>query len=329
MGRGTRQRDRRRRERGFDRNRRWLGAGRRGGTGGMMVEIVEVSPRDGLQNEDRTLSTEDKLELVERAARTGVRRVEVTSFVRPDRVPQLADAAEVAKALPDNGIGYSALVLNVRGYQRAVEAGIREVTTLVLASDTFSERNQGTTTREAVEVVREIRRRGREDGVRVAITIGASFGCPFEGEVPESRFAGVAAAVADVDADEVSLADTIGVAVPSDIETRFGLLRECAPGVPMRVHLHDTRNTGVANAVAAVRSGVQALDASLGGIGGCPFAPGASGNVATEDLVYTLHRMGFDTGLDLGAAIEHARWVTGKLGVPLSGRLGRVGGFPT
>ncbi|GAB3434826.1 hydroxymethylglutaryl-CoA lyase [Actinophytocola sediminis] len=293
-----------------------------------MIEIVEVSPRDGLQNEDRTLSTADKLELVARAARTGVRRIEVTSFVRPDRVPQLADAAEVVAALADNGVGYSALVLNARGYQRAVAAGIREVTTLVLASDTFSQRNQGMSTAEAIAAVRDIRARGRADGVTVAVTIGASFGCPFEGEVPDERFRAVAAQVADLDADEVCLADTIGVAVPSDIERRFGVLAELAPEVPTRVHLHDTRNTGVANAVAAVRSGVRALDASLGGIGGCPFAPGASGNVATEDVVYTLHRMGFDTGLDLDETIEHARWVTDRLGVPLSGRLGRVGGFP-
>lgn len=292
------------------------------------MEIVEVSPRDGLQNEEKVLTTEEKLELIERAARTGVRRIEVTSFVRPDRVPQLADAAEVAKALADNGIGYSALVLNQRGYQRALDAGIREMTTLVLASDTFSRRNQGMSTREALDAVREIRQRGRADGVSVAVTIGASFGCPFEGEVPVERFTSVARAVADLDADEVCLADTIGVAVPSDIETRFGILRQCSPEVPMRVHLHDTRNTGVANAVAAVRSGVRALDASLGGIGGCPFAPGASGNVATEDLVYTLHRMGFDTGLRLDETIEHAKWVTGRLGVGLSGRLGRVGGFP-
>ncbi|GAB1510537.1 hydroxymethylglutaryl-CoA lyase [Actinophytocola sp. KF-1] len=292
------------------------------------VEIVEVSPRDGLQNEATTLSTADKLELVDRAARTGVRRIEVTSFVRPDRVPQLADAAEVATALPAGGVAYSALVLNVRGYERAVACGIREVTTVVLAGDTFSRRNQGMGTLDALDVVREIRGRGRVDGVRVAVTIGAAFGCPFEGEVAEDRFTSVAAAVADIDADEVCLADTIGVAVPSDVETRFGILRELSPTVPMRIHLHDTRGTGVANAVAAVRSGVRALDASLGGIGGCPFAPGASGNVATEDVVYTLHRMGYDTGLDLDETIAHARWVTGKLGVPVPGRVAKVGGFP-
>lgn len=292
------------------------------------VEIVEVSPRDGLQNEATTLSTTDKLELVERAARTGVRRIEVTSFVRPDRVPQLADAADVVAGLPSNGIAYSALVLNVRGYERAVATGIREVTTVVLASDTFSLRNQGTSTRDGLDVVREIVGRGRVDGVSVSVTIAAAFGCPFEGEVPVDRFTSVASAVAEMDADEVCLADTIGVAVPSDVEARFGILRSLAPAVPMRIHLHDTRNTGVANAVAAVRSGVRSLDASLGGIGGCPFAPGASGNVATEDLVYTLHRMGYDTGLDLDEAIEHAGWVTGKLGVPVTGRLAKVGGFP-
>ena len=292
------------------------------------VEIVEVAPRDGLQNEATTLSTADKLELVDRAARTGVRRIEVTSFVRPDRVPQLADAAEVVAGLPENGIAYSALVLNVRGYERAVATGIREVTTVVLASDTFSERNQGTTTREGLDVVREIAGRGRVDGVAVSVTIAAAFGCPFEGEVPEDRFTSVSEAVAGMDADEVCLADTIGVAVPSDVETRFGILRALSPDVPMRIHLHDTRNTGVANAVAAVRSGVRSLDASLGGIGGCPFAPGATGNVATEDLVYTLHRMGYDTGLDLDETIEHAAWVTGKLGVPVTGRLAKVGGFP-
>lgn len=292
------------------------------------VEIVEVAPRDGLQNEATTLSTADKLELVDRAARTGVRRIEVTSFVRPDLVPQLADAAEVVAALPENGIAYSALVLNVRGYERAVATGIREVTTVVVASDTFSERNQGTATRDGLDVVREIVGRGRVDGVSVSVTIAAAFGCPFEGEVPVDRFTSVAEAVAEMDAGEVCLADTIGVAVPSDVETRLGILRALSPDVPMRIHLHDTRNTGVANAVAAVRSGVRALDASLGGIGGCPFAPGASGNVATEDLVYTLHRMGYNTGLDLGETIEHAGWVTGKLGVPVTGRLAKVGGFP-
>jgi hydroxymethylglutaryl-CoA lyase len=292
------------------------------------VEIVEVSPRDGLQNERRALSTPEKVELIARARKTGVRRVEVTSFVRPDRVPQLADAAEVVAGLAGIDIVASALALNMRGYDRAVGAGIGEINTVVLATDTFSRRNQGMCTADAIAVAGAMLERARSAGVRLTITIGASFGCPFEGEVSDERFAHVLARVADLGADEIALADTIGVAVPSDIERRFALVHEYAPATPTRVHLHDTRNTGIANAVAAVRSGVKALDASLGGIGGCPFAPNATGNIATEDLVYLLDRMGIASGVALDPAIEHARWVTDRLGVPPAGRLANAGGFP-
>jgi len=292
------------------------------------VEIVEVSPRDGLQNERRALSTPEKVELIARAEKTGVRRVEVTSFVRPDRVPQLADAAEVVAGLAGIDVVASALALNMRGYDRAVGAGIGEINTVVLATDTFSRRNQGMSTADAIAVAGAMRERARSAGVRLTITIGASFGCPFEGEVSDERFADVLGRVADLGADEIALADTIGVAVPSDIERRFALVREYAPATPTRVHLHDTRNTGIANAVAAVRSGVKALDASLGGIGGCPFAPNATGNIATEDLVYLLDRMGIASGVALDAAIEHARWVTDRLGIPPAGRLVKSGGFP-
>jgi len=292
------------------------------------VEIVEVSPRDGLQNERRSLSISDKVELVTRARKTGVRRVEVTSFVRPDRVPQLADAAELVAGLAGIDIVASALALNLRGYERAVDAGIREINTVVLATDTFSERNQGVSTAAAIAGAAAMRERARGDGVRLTLTVGASFGCPFEGQVPDGRFAEVLARVSELGADEIALADTIGVAVPSDVERRFAMLHESAPATPTRVHLHDTRNTGIANAVAAVRSGVRALDASLGGIGGCPFAPNATGNIATEDLVYLLDRMGIASGVALEEAIEHARWVTGRLGIPPAGRLVRAGGFP-
>ena len=292
------------------------------------VEIVEVSPRDGLQNERRALSTPEKVELIARARKTGVRRVEVTSFVRPDRVPQLADAAEVVAGLAGIDIVASALALNMRGYDRAVGAGIGEINTVVLATDTFSQRNQGMSTADAIAVAGAMCERGRSAGVRLTITIGASFGCPFEGEVSDERFAEVLGRVADLGADEIALADTIGVAVPGDIERRFALLHEYAPATPTRVHLHDTRNTGIANAVAAVRSGVKALDASLGGIGGCPFAPNATGNIATEDLVYLLDRMGIASGVALDPAIEHARWVTDRLGIPPAGRLVNAGGFP-
>jgi hydroxymethylglutaryl-CoA lyase len=292
------------------------------------VEIVEVSPRDGLQNERRTLSTAEKVELVVRAQKTGVRRVEVTSFVRPDRVPQLADAAELVAGLAGIDIAASALALNLRGYERAVDAGIREINTLVLTTETFSQRNQGMSTADAIAGAAAMRERARGAGVWLTVTIGASFGCPFEGEVSDERFADVAARVADLGADEIALADTIGVAVPSDIERRFAVLHEYAPATATRVHLHDTRNTGIANAVAAVRSGVRALDASLGGIGGCPFAPDATGNIATEDLVYLLDRMGIASGLALDEAIEQARWVTDRLGIPPAGRLVKAGGFP-
>ncbi len=292
------------------------------------VEIVEVSPRDGLQNERRTLSTAEKVELVVRAQKTGVRRVEVTSFVRPDRVPQLADAAELVAGLAGIDIAASALALNLRGYERAVDAGIREINTLVLTTETFSQRNQGMSTADAIAAAAAMCERARDAGVRLTVTVGASFGCPFEGEVPDGRFADVVARVADLGADEIALADTIGVAVPSDIERRFAVLHGYAPGTATRVHLHDTRNTGIANAVAAVRSGVRSLDASLGGIGGCPFAPDATGNIATEDLVYLLDRMGIASGVALDEAIEQARWVTDRLGIRPAGRLVKAGGFP-
>ena len=295
------------------------------------VQIVEVSPRDGLQNEQRILATRDKLELVARARQTGVSKIEITSFVRPDRVPQLADAAEVVAGLGELGelgVTASALALNLRGYERAVSAGIRDVNAVVLASETFSQRNQGMSTSEAVANAKAMRERAEADGVSFTVTIAASFGCPFEGEMPEARLGEVIRWVAALGPDEIALADTIGVAVPTDVEQRFAMLREQAPQLPMRVHLHNTRNTGIANAVAAVRSGVTALDASLGGIGGCPFAPGATGNVATEDLVYLLERMGVPTGVDLDRAIEHPGWVASRLGIPLAGQLAKVGGFP-
>lgn len=292
------------------------------------IEIVEVSPRDGLQNEKRTLPTQDKVELINRAKALGMRRVEITSFVRADRVPQLADAAEVAAAVRECGVITSALALNVRGYERAVEAGVQDVNTAVLATETFSRRNSGMSTADAVAGARVMRERASSDGVAFTVTVSAAFGCPFEGEVSEQRLGEVIRQVVDLGPDEIALADTIGVAVPSEMERRFGLLRELAPQIPMRVHLHDTRNTAVANAVAAVRSGVTVLDASLGGIGGCPFAPGATGNVATEDLIYLLDRMGYRTGIDLDEAIADARWLVEQLGVRLTGRLAAVGGFP-
>ena len=294
------------------------------------VEILEVSPRDGLQNEKTILSTEDKVELVERAVRAGARRVEVTSFVNPSRVPQMADADELMAALPRaEGVKYAGLVMNRRGLERAMKAGVDEIDVVVVATDTFCRRNQGMSTAEACDTAAELVEEARAAGVFSTVTIGASFGCPFEGEVPLDRLHEVVQRVVDAGPDELALADTIGVAVPSDVTARLALAREVAgAAIPLRLHLHDTRHTGVANAVAAVEAGVRTLDASIGGAGGCPFAPNATGNVATEDLVYLFDRMGVTTGLDLGAVTETVGWLEERLGKQLPGALARAGGFP-
>lgn len=294
------------------------------------IEILEVSPRDGLQNEKTILATEDKVELVERAVRAGARRIEVTSFVNPARVPQMADADELMTALPRHeGVRYAGLVMNRRGLDRALARNVDEIDVVVVATDTFCQRNQGMSTAEACETAAELVAEARAAGVSSTITVGASFGCPFEGEVPTDRLREVVQRVVDAGADELALADTIGVAVPSDVKARLGLARELAgPDMPLRVHLHDTRHTGVANAVAAVESGVATLDASIGGAGGCPFAPNATGNVATEDLVYLFDRMGIASGLDLASTTATAAWLEERLGTPLPGALLRAGAFP-
>ena len=293
------------------------------------VEIIEVAPRDGLQNEKQLLPTAAKLELVERAYEAGARRIEVTSFVHPERVPQLADAeAVVAGLTPHDDVVYAALVLNERGYDRALAAGIREVNTVVITTETFSRRNQGMSVAESIEVVSRIHARAAADGIPVTVTISAAFGCPFEGEVALDTLTRVARQVVAIDADEIVLADTIGVAVPSDVEERIAAVREVGARGALRAHFHNTRNTAVANVVAAVRSGVTAIDASLAGIGGCPFAPAATGNVATEDLVYALHRMGYETGYDLERSIDSARWIADELGIAPPGMVARAGAFP-
>lgn len=294
------------------------------------VEILEVSPRDGLQNESVILSTEDKIELVQRAVRAGARRVEVTSFVNPSRVPQMADADEVMAALPRHeGVSYAGLVMNRRGLDRALAAQVDEIDVVVVATDTFCGRNQGMTSAQACATAAELVREARSAGVFTTVTVGAAFGCPFEGEVSTSRLGEVLTRVVDAGPDELALADTVGVAVPSDISARVILAREVAgSNMPLRLHLHDTRHTGVANAVAAVEAGVTTLDASIGGAGGCPFAPNATGNVATEDLVYLFDRMGVASGLDLAAITVAAAWLEERLGKSLPGALLRAGSFP-
>jgi hydroxymethylglutaryl-CoA lyase len=296
----------------------------------LMVELVEVAPRDGLQNQPELLDTAVKRDLIARAVAAGLRRIEVTGFARPDRVPQLADADALAAGLtPVPGVTYTALVLNERGYDRARAAGIGEVNLVVLATDEFSRRNQGMPTDAVLAATGAIAERARADGVRFTATVGAAFGCPFTGEVPVSRLVEVLRTLVSLRPAEVALADTIGVAVPTDITERFTLARAVLGAeVPLRAHLHDTRNTGVANAVAAVRAGVPALDTSLAGVGGCPFAPAASGNVATEDLAWVLSRMGLRLDLDLAALVDSARWLADRLGIAPPGSLARAGLFP-
>lgn len=293
------------------------------------VEIVEVSPRDGLQNEATAVSTDQKVELINRAIAAGAKRIEVTSFVNPKRVPQMADAEAVLTALPrDNGVSYIGLAMNGRGFDRALAAGVTEVNYVLVASDTFSQRNNGAPTLETLTGWAEVAAAARAAKMPTSITIGASFGCPFEGEVPVDRVVEVARRAADHGVDEIALADTIGVASPADVVERFRAVADALPGIRLRAHFHNTRNTGIANAYAAVMAGVGVLDSSLGGIGGCPFAPAATGNIPTEDLVYMLNRMKIATGIDLAAAIEAAAWLEGIIGHRNPAMLGRAGIFP-
>jgi isopropylmalate/homocitrate/citramalate synthase len=290
------------------------------------VTICDVGPRDGLQNEATTLAPAVRAELCDRLAATGVPRVEAVSFVNPTRVPQMAGAEEVMAAIERRpGTIYAGLVLNDRGYERALAAGVDEVHYAFPVTDAFCARNQNTTVADAIETSAGIVGRAKDDGVRVTVTLSVAFGCPFEGAVDPAHVLDVAARVAATAPDEIVLADTIGVGVPSQVETLVAGV--AALGVPVGCHFHNTRNTGFANAVAAVATGASVLDASLGGTGGCPFAPRATGNIATEDLVYLLHGMGHETGIDLDALIRHATWLEAQLGKELPGQLHRAGTF--
>jgi isopropylmalate/homocitrate/citramalate synthase len=292
----------------------------------MRVQVVDVGPRDGLQNEDRTLAPEVRAELCDRLAAAGIPRVEAASFVNPRRVPQMAGAEEVMAAIDRRpGTSYAGLVLNEKGYERAVEAGVDEVRYAFPVTETFARRNQNTTVADATQLAGRLVERARLDGVRVSITLSAAFGDPFEGRVEPGHVLDIAGKVAVANPDEILLADTIGVGVPNQVrELVEGALTF---GTTVGCHFHDTRNTGIANAAAAVESGATVLDASVGGTGGCPFAPRATGNIATEDLVYLLHGMGNETGIDLEALIEVAEWLAQQLGKELPGQVYKAGTF--
>ena len=296
------------------------------------VNILEVGPRDGLQNESEIISTADKLGLINRLLNAGVRRIEVASFVHPARVPQMADAEAVIAGLPDrDDVSYIGLCLNKRGVLRGLatregnKRGIDEAGCVVVASDTFGQKNQGQTIKQGIKENREMIRFAKAEGLQAQVTISAAFGCPFEGAVKPETVLHIAEEMAAEDPLEIALADTIGVGVPAQVTDLFGRLRELLPDhIAMRAHFHDTRNTGIANAWAAAQAGVSTLDSSLGGLGGCPFAPNATGNIATEDLINLLDRSGIGHDLDLRKAITTNQWFETILGRPLPSLVARA-----
>ena len=291
------------------------------------VTVVDVGPRDGLQNEPDVLAPEVRAELVDRLFRAGLRAVEVASFVDPRRVPQMAGAEEVVAAVERaEGTVAAGLALNERGYERLAACELDEVRFALGATETFNRRNQNASVDESLAAAARIVARAREDGIAATMVISVAFGCPFEGRVDEGRVLELAARLAESRPDAIFLADTIGVAVPGHV--RRLVERTSELGVPVGGHFHDTRSTGYANALAALEAGVTALDASVGGLGGCPFAPRATGNIATEDLVYLLHGERIETGIDLDALVGVAEWVEELLGRPLEGQVYRAGPFP-
>ncbi len=309
------------------------------------ITIIDVAPRDGLQSDGAVVSTGAKAELITRIASAGVGRIEATSFVNPTRVPQMADADELMAVLldqrrrggPDEPLRATSLiglVLNARGMERALAAGCDEVNAVVVVSDTFSRRNQGTDTDGGIAVWEQIAAMAADAGVPASVTLAASFGCPYDGEMPVDRLVDVVGRCAAAGGSEIALADSIGVAVPTDVHARVasarGAIEQLGTDQRLRVHFHNTRNTGVANVAAAVEAGVHVVDASLGGIGGCPFAPNATGNVPTEDVAYMLDRMGYDTGLSLPGLISAVEWMQtdAVLGRTTPGLLSRAGVFP-
>lgn len=296
------------------------------------IELVEVGLRDGLQNEPDIIATATKLALISRMIGYGARRLEVASFVHPQRVPQMGDAEAVIAGLPDNpSCTYIGLVLNKRGVMRALATrengarGVDQVGCVIVASDTFGQKNQGQTIAEGLAETRAMLRFARAEGMRAQVTISAAFGCPFEGEVKHSTVLAIVEELAIENPEEIALADTIGVGTPFEAGELFGKLGETLGGkIPMRAHFHNTRGTGIANAWEAYKAGVRVFDASLGGLGGCPFAPRATGNIATEDLIYMMARSGVESGIDLDAAIAANKWFAGELGRELPSAVARA-----
>jgi hydroxymethylglutaryl-CoA lyase len=295
------------------------------------IEIVEVGPRDGLQNEKQPVEIADKVDFIRRLESAGAKRIEAVSFVNERRVPQMAGAETIMQALPhQQGRSRIGLVLNERGWDRALAAQVDEANVVVCVTDGFGIRNQGASVADQMAALAKIAERQKtEGGPPISVTLSVAFGCPFDGEVSEEQVAALARDAGQLGVVEIALGDTIGVADPWTVRSRIEAVRKAAPNARLRMHFHDTRNTGLANAFASVEAGGTVLDASCGGLGGCPFAPAATGNIATEDLVYMLSRAGYETGYDLAALIETGRWIGEKIGKPPVSSLSRAGGFPT
>ncbi len=293
------------------------------------INIVEVGPRDGLQSEPEILPTHSKVEFIARAIAAGINRLEVASFVHPKKVPQMADAEALLAALPmlDN-VSYIGLVMNEQGLDRALATPVHEVGMVVVATDTYNQRNQGVPTDQSIKAWLQIAARAKANGKTANVMISAAFGCPFEGEVPPGKVVEIAKRVMEAEPAELGIADSIGVAVPNQITDLLGMLQSEFGPISLRCHLHNTRNTGLANAHAAIYAGADSIDASVGGIGGCPFAPAATGNISTDDLLYMLNRSGIETGVSLEKIIATSAWLEQQLGRQVPAMLPKAGIFP-
>jgi hydroxymethylglutaryl-CoA lyase len=293
------------------------------------IQIVEVGPRDGLQSEPEILPTQAKVEFITRAIDAGIKRLEVASFVHPKKVPQMADAEALLAELPlSDDVSYIGLIMNERGLDRALTTPVHEIGMVVVSTDTYNERNQGVPTKDSINSWLKIAERAKANGRIANIMISSVFGCPFEGEVSPARIVDIAKRVMEAEPAELAIADSIGVAVPNQVADLLGMLKDELGPIPLRCHLHNTRNTGLANAQAAIEAGVTYLDASIGGIGGCPFAPAATGNIPTDDLLYLLDRSGIESGVSLEKIIDTSLWLEQQLGRGVPAMLPKAGVFP-
>jgi hydroxymethylglutaryl-CoA lyase len=285
------------------------------------VDIVEVGPRDGLQNEKVTIPTEAKINYITALADAGLRTIEAGAFVSPKWVPQMADTAEVYRNIPkDPGVEYPVLVPNMKGLERAIESGVKAISIFTAASETFNQRNINMSIDESFQNYAPVAHRARAEGMRVRGYVSTAFGCPYEGEVAPEKVLEVSARLLDLGCYEVSVGDTIGVGTPVQVQGVIGILLQVIPASKLAMHFHDTRGTALANTLAALEMGIPTFDASAGGLGGCPYAPGASGNMATEDLVYMLEKMGIDTAVDLNLLVAASQIIAPYLDHPLPGR---------